>query len=111
LSATHAQEVKTIDRDELSTKLEHGDPFRLVMALNEWACRAKHIPRLSMRVSTAERRAIINTRIASTFPFLDFGDPVADPERAAELQPTHRPDPTCLADGGSAGSVCRPRPR
>lgn len=36
-----------------------------------------------MRVSTAERRAIINTRIASKFPSLDFGDPVAVPERAA----------------------------
>jgi hypothetical protein len=36
-----------------------------------------------MRVSTAERRAIINTRIASTFPSRVLGDPVADPERAA----------------------------
>jgi hypothetical protein len=30
-----------------------------------------------MRVSTAERRAIINTRIASTLPSRPFGDPVA----------------------------------
>lgn len=44
MSATHAEEVKTIDRDELSAKLERGDPFRLVMSLNEWAYRAKHIP-------------------------------------------------------------------
>jgi rhodanese-related sulfurtransferase len=36
--------VRTIDRDELLTKLERGDQFRLVMALNEWAFRAKHIP-------------------------------------------------------------------
>lgn len=44
MSATPAEEVKTIDRDELSAKLERGDPFRLVMSLNEWAYRAKHIP-------------------------------------------------------------------
>ncbi len=37
-------QVKTIDRDELSAKLARGDRFRLVMALNEWAFRAKHIP-------------------------------------------------------------------
>lgn len=40
---------------------------------------------VSMRVSTAERRAIINTLTASTFPFLAFGDPVAAPERAARV--------------------------
>jgi rhodanese-related sulfurtransferase len=37
-------EVRTIDRAELETKLQRGDRFRLVMALNEWAFRAKHIP-------------------------------------------------------------------
>ncbi len=37
-------EVRTIDREELSAKIERGDDFRLVMALNEWAFRAKHIP-------------------------------------------------------------------
>ena len=36
-----------------------------------------------MRVSTAERRAIISTRIASTFPSRVFGEPVAAPESAA----------------------------
>ena len=34
----------TIDRDELSAKLERGEALRLVMSLNEWAYRAKHIP-------------------------------------------------------------------
>lgn len=38
-------EVRTIDREELVAKLERGDRFRLVMALNEWAFRAKHIPK------------------------------------------------------------------
>lgn len=37
-------EVATIDRDELVSKLERRDSFRLVMALNEWAFNAKHIP-------------------------------------------------------------------
>lgn len=37
-------DVRTIGRDELLAKIERGDRFRLVMALNEWAFRAKHIP-------------------------------------------------------------------
>lgn len=36
--------VRTIDRDELWEKIQRGDRFRLVMALNEWAFRAKRIP-------------------------------------------------------------------
>jgi rhodanese-related sulfurtransferase len=36
--------VRTIDRGELQQKIERGYRFRLVMALNEWAFRAKHIP-------------------------------------------------------------------
>lgn len=44
--------------------------------------------RVSMRVSTAERRAIINTRIASTLPSRDFGKPVAVPDRAARAAAT-----------------------
>ena len=36
--------VRTIGRDELRAKLERGDEIRLVMALNDWAFRAKHIP-------------------------------------------------------------------
>jgi rhodanese-related sulfurtransferase len=37
-------EVETIEREELRAKLERGDELRLVMALNDWAFRAKHIP-------------------------------------------------------------------
>ena len=36
--------VLTIERDELEQKLSRGDRLKLVMALNEWAFRAKHIP-------------------------------------------------------------------
>lgn len=36
--------VRTIDRDDLFRMVQRGDRFRLVMALNEWAFQAKHIP-------------------------------------------------------------------
>ncbi|MGH7434279.1 MAG: rhodanese-like domain-containing protein [Polyangiaceae bacterium] len=37
--------VKTIDRDELSHKLDAKDPrFKLVMTLGDWEFRTKHIP-------------------------------------------------------------------
>ena len=36
--------VATIDREELKTKLDNGEPIKLVMALNRWAFDAKHIP-------------------------------------------------------------------
>jgi rhodanese-related sulfurtransferase len=41
---THPPAVRTIGRDELAEMIRRGDRFRLVMALNEWAFRAKHIP-------------------------------------------------------------------
>jgi rhodanese-related sulfurtransferase len=36
--------VRTIERDELRQKLARGDRLKLIMALNEWAYHAKHIP-------------------------------------------------------------------
>jgi rhodanese-related sulfurtransferase len=36
--------VRTIGRDELREKLEGRAPIKLIMALNAWAFRAKHIP-------------------------------------------------------------------
>ena len=36
--------ISTIGRDELKAKLDRGDDFRLIMALNRWAYDAKHIP-------------------------------------------------------------------
>jgi rhodanese-related sulfurtransferase len=38
------EEIETIEREELREKLDRGDELRLVMALNDWAFRAKHIP-------------------------------------------------------------------
>ena len=45
--------IRTIGRDELKAKLERGDDFRLIMALNRWAFDAKHIPG-SLRFDTPE---------------------------------------------------------
>lgn len=36
--------VRTISREELKAKLDRGDDFKLIMALNRWAFDAKHIP-------------------------------------------------------------------
>jgi rhodanese-related sulfurtransferase len=36
--------VRTIDRDELRRAIDHGNEIKLVMALGDWAFRAKHIP-------------------------------------------------------------------
>ena len=36
--------IRTIGRDELKAKLDRGDDFKLIMALNRWAFDAKHIP-------------------------------------------------------------------
>jgi rhodanese-related sulfurtransferase len=36
--------VRTIGREELKAKLDRGDDFKLIMALNRWAFDAKHIP-------------------------------------------------------------------
>jgi rhodanese-related sulfurtransferase len=42
--AQTATTVRTISREELRDKLARKEPFRLVMALNPWAFRAKRIP-------------------------------------------------------------------
>jgi rhodanese-related sulfurtransferase len=36
--------VHTISREELKAKLDRGDDFKLIQALNRWAFDAKHIP-------------------------------------------------------------------
>ena len=46
--------MKLISRDELKEKLDRGDSFKLVMAMGEWAFRAKHIPG-SMNLSDPEK--------------------------------------------------------
>lgn len=44
LAALGTEPVRTIEREELKTKLDRGDAFKLIMALNRWAYDAKHIP-------------------------------------------------------------------
>ena len=36
--------MRIINREELKEKLDRGDDVKLVMTLNEWAYRTKHIP-------------------------------------------------------------------
>jgi rhodanese-related sulfurtransferase len=36
--------MNLISREDLKSKLDAGDDFKLVMVLSEWAYRAKHIP-------------------------------------------------------------------
>ena len=43
-AALGLEPIKTIGREELKAKLDRGDDFKLIMALNRWAFEAKHIP-------------------------------------------------------------------
>jgi rhodanese-related sulfurtransferase len=43
-AALGLEPIRTIARDELKAKLDRGDAFKLIMALNRWAYDAKHIP-------------------------------------------------------------------
>jgi rhodanese-related sulfurtransferase len=43
-AALGLEPIRTIDRDELRDKLDRGEGFKLIMALNRWAFDAKHIP-------------------------------------------------------------------
>jgi rhodanese-related sulfurtransferase len=43
-AALGTQPIRTIGREELKAKLDRGDDFKLIMALNRWAYDAKHIP-------------------------------------------------------------------
>jgi rhodanese-related sulfurtransferase len=46
IAALGPEAIRTIDREELTAKLDRGDDFKLIMALNRWAFDAKHIPGL-----------------------------------------------------------------
>ena len=43
-AALGLEPIRTIGREELKAKLDRGDNFKLIMALNRWAYDAKHIP-------------------------------------------------------------------
>ena len=43
-AALGSEPIRTIERDELKAKIDRGDPFVLIMALNRWAFDAKHLP-------------------------------------------------------------------
>jgi len=44
IAALGPEAIRTIDPEELTAKLDRGDDFKLIMALNRWAFDAKHIP-------------------------------------------------------------------
>ena len=44
IAALGSEPIRTISRDELWEKMQRGDDFKLIMALNRWAFEAKHIP-------------------------------------------------------------------
>ena len=43
-AALGIEPIRTIGRAELKAKLDRGEDFKLIMALNRWAYDAKHIP-------------------------------------------------------------------
>ncbi len=43
-AALGPEPIRTISREELKGKLDRGEQFQLIMALNRWAFEAKHIP-------------------------------------------------------------------
>ena len=43
-AALGTEPIRTIGREELKAKVDRGDDFKLIMALNRWAYDAKHIP-------------------------------------------------------------------
>jgi len=45
--------IRTIRREDLKAKLDRGDDFKLIMALNRWAFEAKHLP-TSLHFDTPE---------------------------------------------------------
>jgi rhodanese-related sulfurtransferase len=47
-------DIEVISREELKEKLDRGDNFKLLMALGEWAFRAKRIPG-SLNFATPEQ--------------------------------------------------------
>ena len=46
-------DIRTIERDELKTKLDRGEDLKLIMAMHEWGFRASHIPG-SLHYNTVE---------------------------------------------------------
>lgn len=52
--------MDTISREELKTKLDRGDEFKLVMVLGDWAYQAKHIPSSINISNLAESAKILN---------------------------------------------------
>ncbi len=71
-----AMDINTIDRGEVKAKIDRGDDFKLVMALNDFAFRAVRIPG-SIQIATAEDLKSIRTKNADgTSEQLGFDDDI-----------------------------------
>lgn len=52
--------MNLISRDELKSKLDRGDDFKLVMTLAEWAFETSHIPGSINVTSTEQAEALLD---------------------------------------------------
>ena len=52
--------MKLISREELKTKIDRGDDFKLVMTLGEWAFRTSHIPGSINVTSNEQAKALLD---------------------------------------------------
>src|SRR5712691_1748259 len=54
------QPMNTISREALKTKLDRGEPLKLIMVMPEWAYCAKHIPSSFSCITPEEAFAILS---------------------------------------------------
>ncbi len=52
--------MKTISREALKTRLDRGDPLKLVMVMPQWAYRARHIPGSLACIEPEEAYALLS---------------------------------------------------
>lgn len=52
--------MNTISREELKTRLDRGDPLKLVMIMPDWAYRARHIPGSFACITPKEAFAVLS---------------------------------------------------
>ncbi len=52
--------MNTISREELKTKLDRGDPLKLIMVMPEWAYQSSHIPGSFACIEPSEAFALLS---------------------------------------------------
>jgi len=94
-------DVDLIDTQELKTKLDRGDGFKVVMTLGEWEYRAAHIPG-SMRVSTIQE-ALEMLDPKDEIVLYDSGPPCPAGRIALKILQAHGYERVRRYDGGLQG--------